>query len=228
MSRLKTAPTVLVLACSAILGWAAVRSNAAWQFFAARTITENMHEAGAFTPAGLDAADTRLDRALARFPGNPDYLDLAGHLKELRASQPGVVGREQRELLESAARDHRRALATRPLWPYSWVNLLSAKDKLGEVDSEFNTAMKLAAETGPWEPRVQMQILRSGVRNWDELKSPERALVRAKMADALRVQPRAALELARFYARPDLVCGIDTGQPQIDRWCQSALSRPAG
>lgn len=208
---------------AALLAWALLRTAAAWQFFAAETIAGNMYQADAFTAAGIDAAEARVDKALARFSGNPDYLDLAGRLKQLRASRPGVVGRERRELLEAAAAHHRRALEVRPLWAYSWANLLSVKDKLGQVDLEFDVAMQRAAETGPWEPRVQLQLIRSGVRNWDELKRPERERVRVTMHDALRVQPRAAFEIARFYARPDLVCGQGTGQPHIERWCQNVL-----
>jgi hypothetical protein len=219
----KAAPTALALACCAVLAWALIRTNAAWNFFAAETIAKNMYEAGEFPTASLDAAQGRLDKALARYPGNPDYLGLAGNLKVLRASQPGVVGLEHRELLEAAAQNYRDALAVRPLWPYTWVNLLSVKDKLGQVDEEFNRAMHKSAETGPWEPRVQVQLIRSGVRHWDALKSPERGLVRAKMDDAIRVQPREAFEIARFYARPDLICGTDTGQPHIERWCKNVL-----
>ena len=214
---------LMVLACAAVLAWSTLRATAAWDFFAAETITENMHKARTFTPAGIEAARARVDHALDRFPGRPDYLDLSGHLKELAAAQPGVVGAERRELLEGAAQDYRDALATRPLWPYTWVNLLSARDKLGQADAEFNVALEKAAETGPWEPRVQLQLIRSGVRYWDELKTPQRAVVRAKAADALRVQPREVFEIARFYGRPDLVCGTDSGQPQIERWCQNVL-----
>jgi hypothetical protein len=219
----KLAPTGLVLACAGVLAWSLLRADAAWQFFAAETITQGMYEGRQFTPAGLEAAEMRVNRALARFSGNPDFRDLAGRLQELRAHQPGVLGQERREQLEAAAENHRRALASRPLWPYSWANLLSAKDKLGQVDAEFNAALHRAAATGPWEPRVQLQLIRSGVRNWDELRRPERALVRARAAEALRVQPRDVFEIARFYARPDLVCGADSGQPQIERWCQNVL-----
>ena len=211
---------VLVITCAVILGWAGLRANAAWHFLVAQTITDDMYEAGAFPPEGLDTAEKHLQRALARFPGNPDYLGLSGTLKELRASRPGVVGREYRALLESAARDYREALTVRPLWPYNWVNLLSVKDKLDQRDVEFNRAMQKSAETGPWEPSVQLQLIRSGVRHWDALQSPERTLVRDTVADALRVQPHEVFELARFYVRPDLVCGPKTRQPRIERWCE--------
>lgn len=214
-----------ILGCTAVLAWAGLRADAAWHDFAARTIIGNVTRAAAIDPAGLDAAAARIDRALARFPRHPDYLDLAGQLKALRAGQPGVVGRERSEWLEAGAGDHRRALAERPVWPYSWAALLSVKDALGQADSEFVNAMYRATATGPWEPRVQLQVFRSGIRYWDELGSKERELIRRVSADALHVQPREAFEIARFYARPDLVCGVAPDQPQIERWCTSVSSQ---
>ena len=79
------------------------------------------------------------------------------------------------------------------------------------------------AETGPWEPRVQLQVIRSGLRYWDELKTPQRDLVRGKVQDALKVQPREVFELARFYARPDLICDAGSTYKQIGSWCESVF-----
>lgn len=219
MSR--AAAAALLLACAGVLTWAGARADAAWQFFAAETITAKMVAAGNITPAGIDQAAGRVEQALARLPANPAYLDLAGHLHGLRAAQPGVVGEQRRQALQASAQHYRQALAARPLWPYGWANLLAVKDQLGEADNEFDQALNRAAATGPWEPRVQLQVVRSGVRYWDALGQPERRLVEQTMRDALSVQPREAFEIARLYARPDLVCDqvTRTGQPQIDRWC---------
>ena len=215
----KVGAVLLLILSLAVVLWASDRMAAAWQFFAAESITQNMHKAGAVTDPGLDEAYMRLQKALARYPSNPDDLSLSGHLKELRAGQPAVVGREQRELLASAAGDYRQALQQRPRWPYGWASLLSSKDKLGQVDEEFVMAIHKATELGPWEPAVQIQVLRTGMRHWDELKRSERALVRSQMTGALSTQPREAFELARFYLRPDLICNAETGQPEIERWC---------
>jgi hypothetical protein len=222
-SRAWPAPTVLIILSLIVLGWASLRANAAWHFFAAQSIAEPLFEAGSGPLTAFTDAESRVNTALKRFPNNPDYLDFAGRLKILAASQPGVVGGERRDLLESAASDFRQALAVRPLWPYSWVNLLSAKDKLGQVDLEFNSALTRAAELGPWEPRVQLQVINSGLRYWDQLGLTERDLVQSKIIDALRVQPRETFVIVKDYGRPDLVCGVDTGQSQIENWCNNVL-----
>lgn len=175
--------------------------------------------------AVFEDTQSHLDSALRRFPGNPDYLDLAGRLNVLKAGQPSVVGAEYRQLLESAAEDFRQALASRPLWPYSWVNLLAVKDKLGQVDMEFNTALNRSAELGPWEPRVQLQVIDSGLRYWSNLGSVERLVVQQKVLDALKIQPRGIFALVKDYGRPDLVCGVENKQVQIKRWCDDVYAQ---
>lgn len=206
----------------AVFAWAALRANAAWHFLAAQSISAPLFETGAVRQADIDSADQHLQRTLARFPNNPDYLDLSGRLKELRAGQPGVVGREGRELLQAAAGDYRQALAVRPLWPYSWANLLGVKSRLNEVDAEFRRALLRSVETGPWEPRVQIQVLESGLQHWDSLGRAERMLVQQQLAAAVSVQPRPVFERVRVFGRADLLCPLRVPQPQIEQYCENA------
>jgi hypothetical protein len=218
-SRPWAAPTILVLICVVTLTWAALRADAAWNFFVARQIIDNAALQGAYPPAVLTEAELRLQRALRFFPAQPDYLDQDGYVKILRSLQPGTLGRQRQELLEAAADDFRAALKSRPLWPYSWARLLDAKDRLDQVDSEFRHALRRSAETGPWEPQVQLQVIRTGIRHWQALGSADRRLVQTKIEHALKVQPREVFETVRFYARPDLVCSLEGLQTQIARWC---------
>ena len=206
-----------------ILAWAGIRAVAARHFLAARTITTSMVDSEQYTQAQINEATTRVMRALSYFPKHPDYLDLAGNLQELQADQPGVVGKAHREALEGAADYYRNALAVRPLWPYSWVNLLSVKDKLGQVDMEFNSAMHRAVETGPWEPGVLSQVMSSGLHRWEYLGRTEKELIQKVIKTALKVQPREVFSLVRSYGRPDLVCDKSDGYSQITRWCTEVL-----
>jgi hypothetical protein len=215
----KLAPIALIVICLSVFAWALLRANAAWHFIAAQAIAEPLFATGAGSAAAFEASEARINTALRRFPGNPDYLDFAGRLLTLEASQPGVMGTEQHVLLESAATNFRQALTVRPLWPYTWVNLLSTKDQLGQVDLEFNMALNRSAELGPWEPRVQMQVVESGLRNWSKLGSAERAVVQQKVLDALRRQPRQVFTVVKNYGRPDLICDVEGTQVQIRKWC---------
>lgn len=218
----KLAPIVFLVICLAVLVWALIRANAAWHFIAAQSIAKPLFETGVGSKAAFAASEAQLGKALNRFPNNPDFLDFAGRLSILQSSQPGVMGSEQRALLESAAANFRQALSVRASWPYSWVNLLSAKDKLGQVDMEFNQALKRAAGLGPWESRVQLQVVESGLRHWGKLGSVERTVVQQKVHDALKVQPRQAFAIVKDYGWPDLVCDDHAFQHrQIMQWCDS-------
>ena len=203
----------------AVFAWSVVRADAAWQFLAARSITEAQLAAAMVSEDAVETARRRVQRALQWFPANPDYLDLAGQLRELSANQPGVVGAERRALLHAAADYYRRAISVRPLWPYSWASLLGVKDRLGEVDGEFHLALARSDELGPWEPQVQLQLLEAGLRHWDELGQGPRARVQRKLAAAVTVQPREVFALVRGFGRADLLCAIASGQPQIEAYC---------
>ena len=215
----KLLPAALVIACLVILVWALLRANAAWHYIAAQSIAEPLFAASGGDVATFEASEGHIKTALRRLPNNPDYLDFAGRLLIIKAGQPGVVGAERRELLESAADNFRQSLAIRPLWPYGWVNLLAAKDKLGQVDMEFNYALRRAAETGPWESRVQLQLIDSGLRRWSRLARAEQALVRQQVSSALKVQPRQVFAVIKNYGRPDLICDVENRHTQIRRWC---------
>ena len=214
---------VAIIVLLVILVWALLRANAAWHFFAAQAIAEPLFDTGKVTVTVFEESESHLDIALRRFPNNPDYLDFAGRLMLLQANQIGVMGLERRELLESAADNFRRALSVRPLWPYSWANLLATKDKQGQVDMEFNKALKTSAELGPWEPRVQLRVIQSGLRHWSELGAAEQRLVQGKIDDALKRQPRAVFGLVQRYGMPELICHARETHAQIGRWCEKVL-----
>ena len=219
---------MVIVALLAILSWAGLRANAAWHFIEAQAIAKPLFETGGGSTAAFETSQSHVNTALRRFPGNPDYLDFAGRLLVLQSSQPGVMGTERRMLLESAAVNFRQALTVRPLWPYSWVNLLSTKDKLGQVDMEFNEALNRSAELGPWEPRVQLQVVESGLRYWSRLGSAERAVVQQKVLDALKVQPREVFVTVKDYGRADLLCGVRDTYVQIMKWCEEVLPQKQG
>lgn len=223
-------PLIIILGLVFVLAWASARTYAAWHFLAAQKISGALFESG--ETAGLVLVDTHLQKALRTFPTNPDFLDLAGQLQEFRSGQPGVVGAEYRQLMNNAAEYYRAAIANRPLWPYSWANLLGAKSRLGEVDEEFRVALSRCADLGPWEPRVQLQVLESGLLYWGSLSKSDRSLVESKMADAVTVRPREVYQLVRGFGRADLLCPLAESQPgrqpQIDQYCASAFAVDSG
>lgn len=216
-------PLLAIAFTLAVLTWAGFRVNAAWHFFAARSYVSNMIETGDVTQVLIDNANHRIALALRRFPRQPDYLDLAGRIQHLQASRPGVVGKIRRKSLETAADYYREALSVRPLWPYSWANLLGVKDALGEIDDEFKLALERSIQTGPWEHRVRNQVLTSGLRHWDKLAVRERDMVQNKIMDGLQAQPGKVFEIVRSFGRPDLICDDGSDYRQILQWCKTVL-----
>ena len=202
-----------------VLTWAGIRAYAAWHFFVARSIAGHMNEQGEVTDGDIDRAMTSMGRALARFPRNPEYLDFTGKLLELQADRPGVVGVERQQLLENAAEKYSMALDVRPLWPPGWANLLGVKDRIGMVDAEFRLALRRCVETGPEDPPVQLQVINSGLRHWDNLAAREQRVVRDTIAHAMLTQPKPVFRVVQQLERPDLVCDKGYDYPQVKQWC---------
>ena len=99
----------LIVLCIGMIGWAGLRANAAWHYFAAQAIAEPLFENGNGDAEAFATAEHNVNVALQRLPGNPDYHDFAGRLAILKAGQPGVVGAERRAILEGAANNFRQA-----------------------------------------------------------------------------------------------------------------------
>ncbi len=219
---MKVHPTVkvlMILILLTITTWAGIRGFAAWNYRTAWNITVDMVDSDLVTQKGLDEAEQHVGLALRCLPQHPDYLDLFGRISELRANQPGMVGKVRRDELEEAAEYYREALSVRPLWPYSWANLLRVKDHSGQPDDEFLLALRRSIETGPWERGVQLQVLNSSLRHWDKLGLREKTMVEQAVKNAMKVQPGKAFSIVRSFSRPELLCGAETKHRQVERWC---------
>lgn len=127
-------------------------------------------------------------------PGQPGYLEDLARLHELRA-----LPREALDFQRKAAR-------LRPGSPYTWAYIALLKERLFELDREFETALRNAALLGPWEPEVQIALAEAGFRHWDALAPETRAAMRANAARALRWQDARMFELARRTGRLDVLC----------------------
>ena len=43
------------------------------------------------------------------------------------------------------------------------------------------------------------------------------------MLDALKIQPRSVFDFVKAYARPDLVCDVESSYVQIKKWCDELM-----
>ena len=139
-------------------------------------------------------------------PRQPNFLEGIVQLYELRALplEPGDTLAQG--YLRQALEYQREAVRRRPGSPYGWANIALLKGRLPEPDREFETALRNAAQLGPWEPWVQIALAETGFRHWDALAPDTRAAMRANAARALRWQDRQMFELARRSGRLDVLC----------------------
>jgi hypothetical protein len=200
--------------------WAGLSSWASLQHKRANAQVTALLSGQPVTAENTVAALESINGALRFFPRHPVYLDLKGQILEYSADLPGLPGRERKQILEEAAVQYRGAIARRPLWPYSWSNLMSVKDKQGNIDGEYIKAFERSAELGPWEPRLQLQLIRSGLAHWPELGARQHELVSEVIDRAIQRQPGEMFAMIRAFNRPDLVCDQYPEQPRIQRYCR--------
>jgi hypothetical protein len=163
---------------------------------------------GAPTAEEWTFAYERLRAARELDPGQPAYLEDTARLHELRAL--GFAAGDARAAgdLRAALGYQRRILRQRPGSAYAWSNIALLKARLPEADHEFESALRNAAQLGPWEPEVQLALAEAGFRHWAALAPGTRAALAANALRALRRQDAKLFEIARRHGRLDALCAI--------------------
>jgi len=147
-----------------------------------------------------------LQEARALDPGHPSFLEDIARLDELRALPFKAGDAAAHEALRQALELQKQAVRLRPGSPYTWTNVAVLKSRLGDIDREFEGALRNAALLGPWEPAVQITLADLGFRYWNSLAPDTQAALRANTARTLRWQGLAVFNLARRHGRLDVLC----------------------
>jgi tetratricopeptide (TPR) repeat protein len=154
----------------------------------------------------LASAHERLDRAERLRGQHPEQFNLRGRLYHWEAINLDEVGGERSERLARAIEHYRQALAMRPNWPYFWANLTLAKAERGVFDREFRHALERAIDTGPWEPRLQLALIRMDFIEGSRIDRRSRERIDGQIRRALQINPSAVLRLATEFGQMDRVC----------------------
>jgi len=162
---------------------------------------------------------TQLDRAQELGGDNPDLFDKRGQFYYWQALNLANVGRQRGALLEQASEQYREALKMRPLWPYFWANLVVAKAEWGIFDQEFRKAVRRTVETGPWEPRVQLMLIRVDFIEQQRLDRRSRERIDEMLKRAVQIQPREVLRLASSLSQLPRVCAMPEAE-HLQTQCQ--------
>ena len=139
------------------------------------------------------------------------YLWLASHLAPFDAQIPanmvqlhkrrveGASAPESSLDLERALGYYRQALALRPAWPYTWVDIAQLKITRQRIDAEFALAMQRALTLGPWQKAVQASIASGGLTVWDQLPATLQTELEDTIARGLSSNSRPMMAVARRF-----------------------------
>jgi hypothetical protein len=124
-----------------------------------------------------------------------------------------------------------RALAVRPLSPYTWVNLAEVLYLRGETGHVFETALLRASALGPSEPEVQRMIADYGLAVWAEVTPSTREAIDRLLGAGLRRNPLEMLQISERRGRLALACRHLVGNsrapdPKWYQLCQSTEATP--
>lgn len=110
---------------------------------------------GKIQPVNFINAVNGAERALTHSPDNPLFLGQLAKVYDRQASGDSSFAKESLDI-------YRKLIALRPAWPYYRADFAVAKARAGELDNEFEQALKDAMRLGPWEKEVLDKISRLG------------------------------------------------------------------
>ncbi len=153
-------------------------------------------------------ASRQMDIAWKLDNHNPFLLEDLGRLRHWQAVGKETGGAEAVKDLRQALEYYRRALQVRPVWSYTWVNLIRAKVDLRQYDGELGNALRNAVELGPWVPLVQRTVADAGLRAWRQLDGGTRAAVITNIRRGLKHQAATMMRAAIRHKRVYLLKGL--------------------
>ncbi|PSL15777.1 hypothetical protein CLV44_10358 [Marinobacterium halophilum] len=168
------------------------------------------------------------EHALSWSPGsNGAYADTQGRVYEWYQVQSAPFGDSAAELARrKALAAYRQSVESRPLWPYTRVQVAYAKLRLLEFDAEFDTALVRARTLGEGRVRVHAPLVEIGMIAWPSLDAEQRAATWESLALLLRYAPRKAKSLQVLAQKaglyPQLCVSLDPDLLKQRGWCQPA------
>lgn len=146
-------------------------------------------------------AEAAAQRAVSFYPGlNGDYYERLGRVYEWRHESLNFGDPEADVSRRRALEAYRRAVEVRPDWPDTWVQIAFIKLRLLEFDEEFDRALQLGFENGPWRMRINRDLSTVGLIAWPQLDEAQRARI---MTSAERTVAFSDVQAVRLFALSD-------------------------
>jgi hypothetical protein len=190
-------PLIVTLCWAAGLAFANLRADMTLQHAAREMATWNTVRPVS-TSESWSWMQSDLQEAESLDPRNPVIQELLGVLNARRV--------ESLEYLGEAVVHFSKALSLRPVSPYSWANLAEVKYRMGVPGKELEPLLRTAARLGPWEPVVQQIVADFGLAVWDEINGETRAAVEQIVANGMRRNPLAMLQISERRGRLQVAC----------------------
>ncbi len=156
--------------------------------------------------AWLDASEQPLAQALKLDPGNSKLWRQMGELYFWRASFSPDSERKA-SLWRQTLQHQLKSAEQRPASPFIWADIMLSKDRLGEYDATFLTALDRTSLLAPWDPSVQYQVVNMGLASWYKLPPSARKIVIRTIDRSMITQAKHIEELIKSNKREWLVCG---------------------
>ena len=175
----------------------------------------------ALSGAERQAAESQLRRALALDPNNPFIHEYLASALQMQG------GPARRAALQQAMAHYRRSIALRPVWPYAWLGLATAKYEAGQIDAEYDAALRQAARLGPAEQVVQRYIIELGLGRWADASEENRLftlriIVRA-MAHLDSGHVRQTLRIIEIHGLLPIICRLHHDKDKVSRYCKARI-----
>lgn len=164
-------------------------------------------------------------RSIDSYPvANGEYFDRLGRIHSWQFAAQPFASPLAKESRLAAVGGYRAAIAARPVWPYSWLQLADSKLHLAQFDAEFKRALGRAMELGPTRIDVQREVARIAFSAWPQLNASERQRFLESARRSVAYGPREAQQLyalASSHGVADALCAsLDSHLKTTRKLCQ--------
>ena len=131
--------------------------------------------------------------------------------------------------LAPALEQLKRAIALRPVSPYTWADLAAQEYRSGDTGPDFEKALVNAVRLGPYEPAVQATAADFGLAVIDEVSPAARDAIDLSVARGLAREPKVFMQIAERRGRLDVACRHLAGSTRQGdaKWIQTCNSMEA-
>ncbi|HED12389.1 MAG TPA: hypothetical protein ENI62_01800 [Gammaproteobacteria bacterium] len=164
-------------------------------------------------------ANSFFDKASYWHASSPSLLLLGGDLFLWKAASE-TSGLARNKALQQALTLYTRSIRQRPAYVYGWLSYAIVKDKLGQRDALFHTAMRKLDELGRYEPAVLLGGVQIYFGYLSELNAEERKSLKKQIGRLVKIDPDSLIDVVKRYNLTIYLCYRVKGIQEVDDFCK--------